>query len=455
MQLKLKPVLVVGSGMHVFPQPDGQLEVVTDIQTAEDRLNALHDQLRESAGSDVDLLEPLIVRGESDLLQLRQESCQADCIFINVTGGIWLGDLHHGHLQRLVWDLHMPVIAFSGECTPMMGLYILPVEERLRFPNVTFAMDFREVNERLRLLSVRKKLRHSKILLTGRLRRENYSWQHFPDSETTRNKLGTDLVPVSCMELLDLVKKVEEADAEALAQKWLGGALAGGEPSPTEVREAAKMYLGLERLVGQMGAQAVSVGCLELMYECGQAPFCIALAMLRDAGIPAGCEADATATLTMLVLDYLTGKSAYMGNVVRVDPENNRVMISHGCSPTRMAGRDKPPKPYRLVHSHSFPPFSRTLEGGAGVTSYVDYDRGQEVTITRLSGNLDRLPVTRGEIVDCRDTIADRTTITVQVENARRFFAKAAGNHQVVVYGDYRHELRSLCDVLGMAFDEA
>ncbi len=453
--MRVKPVILLGAGMHVLPQPDGQLDVVTDMTTAEAKLGALHDQLRQSLLPGVDLLEPLAVYGESDLLRLRQEACQADCVFINVTGGLWLGELHHGHLQKLAWSLDMPVIAFAGERTPMMGLYVLPAEERERYPNVTFALDFKEVNERLRLISVVKELRQSKILLVGRLQRQSYSWQHFPDPETARKKLGVDLAPVTCAELLDLMKGVDAADAEALARKWVAGAVPGGEPSLAEITESARIHLALESLVENMKARAVSVSCLELMYECGQPPFCISLAMLRDAGIPAGCEADASATLTMLILEYLTGRPAYMGNVVQVDPERNQVMVSHGCSPARMAGRNAEPKPYRLVHSHSYPPFSRTQEGGAGVTSYVDYDRGQEVTITRIGADLDRLPVTRGMIVDCRDTIADRTTVTIQVEDARRFFSRATGNHQVMVYGDYRRELQELCRMLQIDYQEA
>lgn len=191
------------------------------------------------------------------------------------------------------------------------------------------------------------------------------------------------------------------------------------------------------------------------MYAYSKHPFCFALAVLRDDGFPAGCEADATATLTMLILDYIADRPAYMGNIVRADPENNLVMISHGCSPSQIAGRDRPPKPYTLVHSHSVPPFTRAIGGGAGVTSYVDYlDKGQEVTVARIGANLDRMIALRGEIVDCRDTICDRTTLTLRVKDAREFIHHATGNHQVVVYGDYITELRSLCQALDIDFTE-
>jgi L-fucose isomerase-like protein len=211
--------------------------------------------------------------------------------------------------------------------------------------------------------------------------------------------------------------------------------------------------VALEDLMQRERAQAVSVGCLEIMYRQQRAPFCLVLASLRDMGLPAGCESDAGATLTMLLLEYLADRPAYMGNLVLADPVRSLISVSHGCSPTRMFGRERPAKPYRLVHSHSAPPFSRDLTGGSGVTSYVDYgDQGQVVTLARLSHELDALFVARGEIVECRDTICDRTTLTVRVADARDFVHKTMGNHQVLIYGDFVDDLRGLCKVLGLEF---
>jgi L-fucose isomerase-like protein len=90
------------------------------------------------------------------------------------------------------------------------------------------------------------------------------------------------------------------------------------------------------------------------------------------------------------------------------------------------------------------------------VTSYVDYgDVGQEVTLARLGADVDAISFACGEIVECRDTICDRTTLTVRVSDARDFFHKAMGNHQVVVYGDHRTDLRELGGLLGLRTIEA
>ena len=59
-------------------------------------------------------------------------------------------------------------------------------------------------------------------------------------------------------------------------------------------------------------------------------------------------------------------------------------------------------------------------------------------------------PVTGGEITDCRDTICDRTTITVRVPDARRFVQLATGNHQCLFYGNLVDELHEVGRQLGL-----
>ena len=64
------------------------------------------------------------------------------------------------------------------------------------------------------------------------------------------------------------------------------------------------------------------------------------------------------------------------------------------------------------------------------------------------------MAATTGKIVDCWDSICDRTTISIQVNDARQFFHNATGNHQVVVYGDYLADLRELCGLLDIKLVE-
>jgi len=446
MQIELRPVYVVGGAWPLLPQPDGQLEVITDQAATDSRIEALGAYLREGLKGDATLLEPVVLRRSSDIARLRESALSADALLVYVMGLM--------PLEKLL-EIGLPIIAFSGQYTPMMGLYALPVEMREHYSNLTYALDLQEIRDQVRLLLVKKRLGNTRMVLVGGPLTMDGHWEHLPDQEMVTRRLGAEVIAVSAAEFVAEVGRVEKEKAEAVAREWMSKAEAVAEPSESEIMQVAEVYLALHRVLKRTRAQAVAVGCLELMYICNLVPHCFALATLRDEGIPAACEADVSALLTMVILGYLGNKPAYMGNVVRADPKENLVMISHGCSPAKMAGLDQPPKPYTLVQSHSAPPFSRVLEGGSGVTSYVDYmEDGQVATIARIARDLDRIVAARAEIVGCRDTICDRTTLDLHVRDAREFFHQATGNHHVVVYGDYLDDLQGLCRLLDMRLVE-
>lgn len=452
MQVNVQPVMIVdnqlaaavtgGSTWHVFPQPNFQIAVLTDIAAAQAAVEGLHRMVQERLRSDANFLQPVVVRNTVDADAVRQHLTDVDALLINISCGV----------PEPLWACDIPIIAFSGEQTPMMGLYTCPPGDAERHPNVVLALDVEEIRDQIRLLEVKKRLAHSRVVILG----EYFCPERLPAAETAERRLGVKFDSVSRAEFLERITRVDEQAAQAVARQWVQGATGPAESLEAEVAAVARAYVALEGILRDKDAQAVSVGCLEIMYAGGHVPFCFVLAQLRDIGLPAGCEGDMTATLTMLLLEYLADRPAYMGNLVKADPHTNQVSISHGCSPARMAGRNQPAKPYRLVHSHSAPPFSRDLSHGAGVTSYVDYgDVGQEVTVTRLGADLDRLMAARAEIVECRDTICDRTTLTVRVRDARDFVHKAMGNHQVVIYGNVVPQLEALCRLIGLRFIEA
>lgn len=432
MQVKVKPVFVVGPGPAILPQPDGAIQMITDSEAIKSTVDGLGQQLEDRLKSSTALMEPALVREDNDLVKLRADAAEADAFLVYLLG--------HMPLGRLL-DLGIPLIVFGGEHAPMQALYAFPIEERDYHFNVTMALDFFEIESQIRLLGVRKRLKNTTIALIGFAPPGYSRWYHFPHPELMRRKLGVEVTPVEIGEYLAVLSSIEEAKAEALAREWMANAQEVVEPSSVEVTEAAKVFLTMVNVLKQTTAQAAAFNCIETVFIRGLTPPCFALPRLRDDGIPTACEGDVSALLTMLILGYIADKPAFMGNIVRADPENNLVKVSHCAMPSKMAGFDRPPRPYRLRNF---------AHGEGGVTAYVDLDKGQEVTVARIATNLDRMLALRGEIVDCRDTATCRNTVTLRINDAREFFHKAVGNHHVLVYGNYIAELRGLGQLLGI-----
>jgi L-fucose isomerase-like protein len=423
LQIKVKPAFILGTGGGMFCGRDGALERVADREVLARRVAELSKELRQKLQFSAVLLDDTVVRNENDLAKLKVETLEADALFVYLIGPMPLPTI-------LEWG--QPIIAFSGQYTPMLALYALGVERHSR-AQITIALDFSHIDEQMRVLEARKKLRDARIALLGFPPPRFFSqWHHLPDLESVWEKMSIEFISVELRELVAQLPRVGE-EAQAIAERWRQEAQEVVEPSKTDIINAARLFLAIKNIMEQRKATALAINCLELM-DLKIPPPCYALSRLRDEGVHAACEADVIALLTMMMLGYLADAPAFMGNIVSANPESNVLMVSHCVVPTRMAGFSQPPQRYTLRNYH----------GRQGVTAYVDLDTGQEVTVARLARNLDKVGLLSGELTNCQDTTTCRTTISVKVADVRRFVEGAFGNHHAVVYGNYTRELKAL-----------
>jgi L-fucose isomerase-like protein len=424
LQIKVKPAFILGMGGGMFCSRGGALERVTDRETLAARVTELSKELRQKLQFSAALLDDTVVLNENDLAKLKAETLEADALLVYLIGPMPLPTV-------LEWGL--PIIAFSGQYTPMLALYAFGVERHSR-EQITIALDISDIDEQIRVLEARKKLRDARIVLLGFPPSMFFSqWHHLPDLELAWEKMSIEFISVELRELTAQLPGVSEVEAQILAERWRQEAKEVVEPSKTDIINAARLFLAITNIMQQRKATALAINCLELM-DLKVPPPCYALSRLRDEGVHAACESDVGALLTMMMLGYLADAPAFMGNIVSANPESNILMISHCVVPTRMAGFSQPPQCYTLRNYH----------GRQGVTAYVELDTGREVTVARLSRNLDKIGLLSGELTDCQDTTTCRTTISVQVADVRRFVQGTFGNHHAVVYGNYARELKAL-----------
>jgi len=430
MEIKVKPIIVLGRREGWFCRADGSVEFVADGEAVVLKAAELSKELREKLENSAALLEDTIVRNENDLAELKRDSLEADALLVYLIGVMPLESLFQ-------WGL--PIVAFSGQHRPMLALYAFGVERHSR-AGITIALDYQDIDEEIQLLDARKKLQKTRIALFGFPPPIFSRWHHLPDLELAREKLGVEFTPVEIRELVEQLPMIDEEKAQPLAQRWVQEAEDVVEPSTSDVTDAARLFLAMSDILAHRRATAMAINCLELA-ALGLPPPCYAMTRLRDEGIHAACEADVSALLTMMMLGYVADGPAFMGNIVGANPQSNVLMISHCVVPTRMAGFGQPPRPYTLRNYH----------GGHGVTAHVELDMGQELTIARLARNMDKIMLLRGELVDCRDTTTCRTPISARVSDVRNFVRCALGNHHAVVYGDHVRQTKALSDALGIS----
>jgi hypothetical protein len=393
-------------------------------------------ELQKNLVVEVSLLKEVVVNDEKDLTLLENYVEEADAILL-FKPHLGMGDL----VIKMV-ELNLPVIIFNREGevrNPLDALeYVYPEK------NVWVAIDYQDINFRLKILKAKKLVNNTRLLI---LNADYPHWERLlcrisGGIETIKERLGINVEYVLSDEVIKRWQGIEEGRIKPVVEKWMRMAEKIIEPKEEDLKVVARLYLVMHDLLNERNAQG-----LTMAYGDNPLPVpCFAYTNLRDEGIPSACEVDIISLLTMTILHHLTDKPSFMGNTF-VDLQNNILALSHCVAPTKMAGYDKSPYSYILRDQHWDIPLG-------SVSAFVGMKPDQEVTICRLDGQLKNLLITKGKIVDCQD-LKDRNycriTVRIKLETSiRKFIRNASGNHQVLIYGDHREEIRAINELFGI-----
>ena len=391
------------------------------------------EQLKNNLTFKPQLLKAAIVNEERDVSSLEKPVEKADVILL------YKPHLGQGSCVVKISEYGLPLILFNKEGkvnNPLDALEYIYSRKK-----VWVAVDYSDINSYLRLLSLKKEIEHTKILV---LNADYPHWERFlcrvlGGLEAIKERFGIDLEYVKSEEVIDRWKSIEEKRAMSIAEKWMKEAEKMVEPEEKGLLSVARLYLVIKDLLKERGAQAITMAY-------GDYPLpvpCFAYTNLRDEGIPAACEADIISLLSMIILHYVANKPCFMGNTF-VDLNDEAIILSHCVCPRKMKGYNAGAAPYvlRSYHKEKF---------AGSLTAFVKMDTDQEVTICRLGGDLKTMLVTKGKIMSCED-LEDycRVTVKIKIDDPKGFIHKTSGNHHVMVYGDFREQLRELNRIFGL-----
>lgn len=236
------------------------------------------------------------------------------------------------------------------------------------------------------------------------------------------DKLGLRLTEVPMEELLQEISVASGSEAPA------------GEPMAERVRKAypgaVQIYNALKVIVEKYNLGAFTLRCFDLLSEVGNTG-CLALASFNADGIPAACEGDVPALLSMIVSQALTGCTGFQANPSQIDPEAGRILFAH-CT-----------VPFNIVKNWQY---DTHFESGMGVGIHGELPEGP-VTVFKVSGDLGRSFIAEGELLcnQYEDNLC-RTQVVLQLTPAdcRYFLTDPIGNHHIIIPGHHRAALEEL-----------
>lgn len=249
------------------------------------------------------------------------------------------------------------------------------------------------------------------------------------DKNSVKERLGINLLDIPIQELIE---KMETADISAFPEELHAIKAELESNASAAVRKyaegAMKIYVALKRIVEKHDLSGLTLRCFDLLDTVGNTG-CLALALLNAEGIPAGCEGDVPALLTMAIGNALTGRCGFQSNPSRIDPQTGELLLAH-CT-----------IPFNMILNHSF---NTHFESGIGVALHGDMPVG-DATIFKVSGDLSRHFCAETELVTnryennlCRTQIVLKLKDNPQEACTEYFLKNPVGNHHIVFSGAHK-----------------
>ena len=244
------------------------------------------------------------------------------------------------------------------------------------------------------------------------------------DRDFLRQRYGIETIDIDLQRLIDGIKAIPQAEAVKVAQTMLKHAKAVREPSCADMVEAAKAYLTIKKICQEERLDAMTIRCFDIVKACGTTS-CLALALLNDEGIVAGCEGDMQTLLSMYLAKRLCNEVAFMANPSNLTDHSS--MLAHCTIPLTMCEET-------IVRSHFESGIGVAIQGLLPLTDYTLFKWG--------GPQLDRYFVTEAKAIETpySDHFC-RTQITLDVNLKPYLLQHSIGNHHVIIRGRHAEQI--------------
>ena len=244
------------------------------------------------------------------------------------------------------------------------------------------------------------------------------------DRDYLLEHFGVETLDIDLQRVIDGIKAVPKDEAVKVSENIVKRSKGTVEPSSADMLEAAKAYLAIKKICQEERLDAMTIRCFDIVKACGTTS-CLALALLNDEGIVAGCEGDMQTLMSMLLVKRLCGAEAFMANPSNLTDES--AMLAHCTIPLKMCDDI-------TLRSHFESGIGVAIQGALPMTDY---------TIFKWGGpRLERYFVMEAKAVETPySNHFCRTQITLAANLKPYLLQHPIGNHHVIIRGKHQAEI--------------
>ena len=251
------------------------------------------------------------------------------------------------------------------------------------------------------------------------------------DYAAMREHWGVEMVDVPLDEVVTGYEAIGDDEVQDITDQFISKAVSVKEPSRDEVVKAMRLYRSVKGIVERYRLDAFTLNCFDLI-PTTHTTGCVALALLNQEGIPAGCEGDEQTLLTMLAVQAATGEMTFMANPSKIlDNATHEMVFAHCTIAPAMTDR-------YIVRDH--------YESLSGVAVEGVFDP-MDMTVVKCGGKgMERLFISRARLLECTtNPNMCRTQLHLRLDEPLDYFLeRSIGNHHVIVRGNHVEKLSTV-----------
>lgn len=250
-----------------------------------------------------------------------------------------------------------------------------------------------------------------------------------------KRRWGVEYTNVALERIYEYYHQTTDDEVGEACARLARKALACREASPEDMIKAMRLYRAIHRIVEEDRLSAITLSCFRLIEQTGTTG-CLALSLLNDEGIIAGCEGDLQSVFTMLAAKVLTGKPVFMANPSMINARTNEIILAHctiGIAQTEQF----------IIRNHF------ETESGIGIQGILP---AGDVTIVKCGGEcLDEYYLGTGTLIENTNYInMCRTQVRIKMNTPAEYFLRnPLGNHHVMLHGNHEQMLNEFLQANG------
>ena len=256
------------------------------------------------------------------------------------------------------------------------------------------------------------------------------------DYTAIRERWAVVMEDVPLDEVVKGYEAIGDDEVQDITDEFISKAVGVKEPSRDEVVKAMRLYRSIKNIVELYRLDALTLNCFDLI-PTTRTTGCVALALLNQEGIPAGCEGDEQTLLTMLAVQAATGEMTFMANPSKIlDNAAHEMVFAHCTIAPAMTDR-------YIVRDHY-----ESLSGVA-VEGIID---PMDMTVVKCGGaSMERYFISRAHLLECTtNPNMCRTQLHLRLDEPLDYFLeRSIGNHHVIVRGNHVEKLTTILRMLG------